>query len=653
MYIKKIKCNLSILVSTTAAAIMLSLSAFSVEARDISFTTATFASNPIKLTVTSNNIQSSTLLDENTAKLKISAKNELSPYEDPLNLIYSSEFGGKVPGKTNVTKIPEDAFNRKEFKRFKPAPKPERTPEKIHPRLVEWINNRDPSDVERLILNFKDNIVIPRFPNPREDLPRESVENQRIFRETAAIIQNLKKLRNKTYDQLAQELQGRYGAEFIEGFWLINSVVINLPIGRVKEILKNHPELLYIEPESGGEKPPANEVKDGRSVIVSDPYFNLGQTSGYIGLLDTGIRFSHVQFNSPNNTDFRFDCTDGTCNNVPDVSDDCWNHGTATAAIITGNQNLGNLYRGVTGITLDSFKVYPSGCGGLNSTAVVKGFQKAISVFDRIIVAEMQGGGNMNSTISTAADNAFDAGAVIIAANGNNGSSSSTVNAPANAHRVLGVGNFDVASGDQVASQSRGPTSDNRIKPDIQAPTNTRTASSASDTATKIFGGTSGATPYASGAAALMRNWLRNGIGSIDPGQVYSHLILSGQQPYPFNNTSGAGKIVMPTGGRGYWGKTVITHGETLEIPINVSSSKTKIEGSLWWPETSSQSHSDIDISLISPSGIVKDLSVSIPSVFERVRYSGTLSPGVWKVRIRGYSVPTSTQTVYWGARVR
>ncbi len=604
--------------------------------------------NPIKTTAT--------ISPTNVSVEKIIANTtniETSPYEDPYNVVFSAEFNLEKPGRVSTTQLPSDAFKDIPFKRSKPTAEKERTPERIHPLLVDWLNERDLSEEETLILTFKENINIPRFPNPNEDLPRDSEENQQVLKQTQAMIAEIKSQRRKSHDQLAEELQGRYAAKVVDNFWLVNSLAVKMPLKSVKNILGEKHDLLYIEPESGGEKPPAKEVKDGRQVISSDPYFNLGQTGGYIGLLDTGMRFTHTQFNSPSNIDFRYDCTDGTCNNVPDVTDDCWNHGTSTAGIISGNNNLGNLYRGVTGITLDSFKVYPAGCGGLSSTASVKAFEKAIAIMDRVIVAEMQGGGGMNSSISTAADNAFDAGAAIIAANGNNGSASGTVNAPANAHRVLGVGNFDVASGNQVSSQSRGPTTDNRIKPDIQAPTNTKTASAASDTATRSFGGTSGATPYASGAAALMRNWLRGGTGSIDPGQVYSHLILSGQQPYPFNNTSGAGKIVMPTGGHGYWGKTSIGNGTTLEIPIYIGSGKTKIEGSLWWPETSGQSHNDVDLYLISPSGAMMDYSISSPSVFERAAYDGTLATGTWKVRIRGYSVPTGSQTVYWGARVR
>ena len=205
------------------------------------------------------------------------------------------------------------------------------------------------------------------------------------------------------------------------------------------------------------------------------------------------------------------------CNTGPGLNpnDDCWNHGTKSAGIITGNANSGAAFRGVTAITLDSFKVYPSitqggRCMGfLDQAAVLRAFQTAVAVLDRVIVAEMQGGGDDLSPISSAGDGAFDAGAVVIAANGNNGSAASTVNTPANAHRVIGVGNFDVQTLAQIADQSRGPAPDGRFKPDIQAPTQTETASAASDTALAGFSGTSGATPYAAGAAALLRNWLR------------------------------------------------------------------------------------------------------------------------------------------------
>ncbi|MFN8423980.1 MAG: S8 family serine peptidase [Anaerolineae bacterium] len=340
-------------------------------------------------------------------------------------------------------------------------------------------------------------------------------------------------------------------------------------------------------------------------------------------------------------------------------NDDCWNHGTSSGAIIAGNGNLGNAYRGATAITLDSWKVYPTttdangACtGGLDAAAAVRGFEAAVAAIDRVIVAEMQGVEDETGVISSAADKAFEAGAVVIAANGNFGPGDGSVRAPAKAHMVIGVGDFNVASGAQIGSQGRGPTADGRYKPDIQAPTESETASNASDTALRVFNGTSGATPYAGAVAALLRNWLRGGTGSIDPGQVYAHLILIGQTPWPFNNTSGAGKLRMPTNGLSWWGKVKVADGATIDIPITVADAGgAGVDAALWWPEMATQQHNDVDVALVRPDGTEAASSLSTVSVFERARASGAVPAGLWHVSVRGFHVPVGPQTVYWAAR--
>lgn len=574
--------------------------------------------------------------------------------DDPYNLIHVALVEeGKIV-EDSVEEIPPSSFSY-DPQREKKAEDEEREPrvDKLHPVLMEWLEERPGDERELLVVNLVDDMTIPRFPDPMPDEPRDTKANQEIQARSEEMIQEIQQYRAEAYDQLISELKERYEAEVTDTFWLTKGLVVNMPLGAVRELVE-HEEVLYIEPENAGEEPPQDDVSDGRARMVSDPYFNLGQTGGWIGLLDTGLRFSHTLFNSPSHIAFRFDCTDGTCNSSPDPSDDCWNHGTCSAAIITANANQGNDYRGVTGIVLDSLKVYPADCGGLSYSASVKAFQKAVAVLDRVIVAEMQGGGGATASVSVAADNAFDAGAVIIAANGNNGPGSGTVNVPAVAHKVIGVGNFDVETLAQVNSQSRGPAPDNRYKPDIQAPTNTETASNASDTARKTFTGTSGATPYAAGAAALLRNWLRGSSFGIDPGQVYAQMILSGQNPYPFNNTSGAGPLRLPTNGWAWWGKVSIGDGGRIDIPLNISGpAPNTLDGALWWPETAAQSHNDIDLYLINPDGGTADLSISAPSVFERARVSGPVASGTWTLRIRGFRVRTGIQTVYWAAHVR
>jgi len=594
--------------------------------------------------------------------------------EDLVNVVNVARIEEAKIVESYVEELPEDAFSSEPFeeKEERDGGEP-RPPEKIHPVLAESIANRPGDETEQILICFVDPIQIPRFPSFRPDEPRDSGVNKEISARAEEMVRAIQGLREQGYAALERELTDRHRANVLERFWLVNAMLVEMPLGAVRE-LADREDVLYVEPRFAGEEPPQNanpndDVDDGRARIVSDPYFGLGLTGGWIGLLDTGLRFTHTLFNSPSHIDFRRDCINGgaDCNTGSNLNpnDDCWNHGTSSAAIISGNDNLGNAFRGVTAITLDSFKVYPSTfsggtcTGGLDRAAAVRGFQAAVAVLDRVIVAEMQGGGSDTSSISVAADNAFDAGAVIIAANGNNGPNASTVNEPANAHKVIGVGNFDVQTQNQVASQSRGPAPDNRFKPDIQAPTNTETASNASDTALGPFGGTSGATPYAAGVAALLRNWLRGTNFSIDPGQVYAQLILSGQKAYPFDNTSGAGHVQMPTDGWAWWGKALVLdigpfEIRTINIPLDLSGDRLNtLDAALWWPETAAQQHNDIDLSLIDPGGTVRASSISIPSVFERVRIGGRIASGRWTLRIRGYTVPTGIQFVYWAAHVR
>jgi hypothetical protein len=597
--------------------------------------------------------------------------------EDPFNLIHTARIRKGKISKRTVAEIPWQAFSIEPFEKKRARDRERKRPDtKVHPLLETWLRDRDPDERVQLLVRLRDDLRMPRFPEPTPEQTRRAAANREALRNAQTLVKEIVAEREEGYGELTRELR-ELKARPRERFWIVNALLVDVPLRSVSGLTRRE-DVVYVEPRFSGEPPPQNtnpndDVDDGRGRIVSDPYFNLGQTGGWIGLLDTGVRFTHTQFNSPSHVDFRRDCVNGgaDCNTGAGLNpnDDCWNHGTSSAAIITANANQGNAFRGVTGITLDSFKVYPTsfgpggGCtGGLDAGAAVRGFQAAVAVLDRVIVAEMQGNGDDLSTISAAADAAFDAGAVVIAANGNNGPNASTVNTPANAHRVIGVGDLDVQTQNQVGSQSRGPAPDGRFKPDIQAPTNTETASNASDTAFRSFSGTSGATPYAAGAAALLRNWLRGPSFSIDPGQVYAQLILSGQNPFPFNNTSGAGPLRLPTDGWAWWGKVSVANGATINIPLPISGGNPNtLDGALWWPEFAFQSsftgrldfHNDIDVHLVDPSGVTRAASISVPSVFERARVSGPVTRGTWQLRIRGFNVPWGSQTVYWAAHVR
>jgi hypothetical protein len=279
---------------------------------------------------------------------------------------------------------------------------------------------------------------------------------------------------------------------------------------------------------------------------------------------------------------------------------------------------------------------------------------------DGLIVAEMQDYTDQDGAVSTAADAAFDAGVPVVAAAGNYGELfgmpvAGSVRSPADAHKVLGVGALDNDGHGGLAlypASGRGPAEDGRTKPDILAPTGTTVAANCSDWCFQSFYGTSGATPYAAGAVAFLRNWVIQNTWDSSPGIEYALAIMSG------NNTSspttnqdrGAGLIVMPPYWNVQWGSVTVDPWTQADVPIYLESPGL-MDVAIWWPESVSQTHNDVDLALVDPySG--EAASTATASVFEKIEYDGVGTTGTWTVSIRPSSV-SSSQTVYWALAVR
>lgn len=543
---------------------------------------------------------------------------------------------------------------------------PQPTPSRLHPRLQEKLSNLSGTNLlesaetaERVIVSFEDRLETPRFATLRTDVPLDSPEARTILTHNEKLVEQLKQARSASYSEKKAQLTKSYGAKIVDEFWLIDALVIEIPLKSISGLLSNR-NITYIEPEIDGSPPPqSRDVAGGRARINSDWYFNqVG--GGFIALLDTGVRRTHTQFNDGSGSRIRnlYNClASGPCNPTPDPSfdDPCsGGHGTSSAAILSANDDQGNRYRGVTRRRLDVYRVYPDEVNcGLNTTAAVKAFEHATAQGTEVIVAEMQGVGGFTSSIPTAADKAYNAGIVVIAANGNSGPSSGTVRAPANAHKVLGVGSYDIISSTTPSDQSRGPTSDGRIKPDIQAPTCTLTASSASDTAirTSCYNGTSGATPYAAGAAALVGSYFRQIRSNVawTPGQIYSYIISSGSDPYPFGNVMGAGRLRLHSAPSiNAIGYVNISQGErvNVQVPLKSSVNYTRIRGAIWWGEGVS-THNNINLYLVDASGTVHASSTDVGSVFEMAQVANPAS-GNWYLRIVGTNVGSSSVRVYY-----
>jgi hypothetical protein len=569
--------------------------------------------------------------------------------------IFDAVWKDGRPGAIKSTKLPERAYSVDAVSAAdKPKQRAPASASNIDPALdkrVAAAESAGASDASiDVVVTFHEEIDIPRFPSPVERQARDSSTNQAAKLDSDQLVRDVQSARERSQARLADELASSYGAKVLEKFWLINGLHVELPVSQVRALAKRG-DVQYIEQDQKEIPPPTSNSVDARSDMVTDPYFNLNLTSGWIGLLDTGVRSTHTLLS---HAAWLRDCVNGgsDCNTgALNTDDDCWNHGTSSMSELTANTNLGDANRGITGISVDSFKVYT--CSGLSAAASVRGFQAAVAALDRVIVAEIQDTGGENGSIASAADAAFSAGAVVVAANGNFGSGASTVRSPGNARRAIGVGAEDVNSLLLQSYSGRGPTADGRTKPDILGPTNVNAASNASSTALQLFTGTSSATPNAAGAAALLRNFVRGSTFEIDPGQINALLINAGRQTIgsAYDQDNGAGFISLPVNGHIWWGwvTAATTSGSVVDVPIGVSGSGGRaLTVTIWWPEAIGGSHNDVDLNVLRPDGSYAAGSVSIASVFEKTQVpSGSLSDGTWIVRIRSYNV-RSSQRVYY-----
>ncbi|MEM7309107.1 MAG: S8 family serine peptidase [Planctomycetota bacterium] len=530
------------------------------------------------------------------------------------------------------------------------------------PRVAEAVAAEDAraaeGEVLRYVVKYRHDVPMPVLPDLNARFGRFAPENLSQLELRIAMFEGVRRARVEAAAELVDGMR-QVGAEAVEFYTLAGAMLVDAPKGALA-VFADHPQVQHVEVEEEAVGPPAS-IADGRELINTDPYFSGGATGvAFTALLDTGIFSAHTLFNGPDHILFEEDCVNGdkNCNDDGDPdydpSDDC-SHGTSTASILTGNTNLGNASRGVTGGSVDSWDVY-NNCG-LKNSAVHRGFDEAIFWGDKVIVAEMQSTQGPSGSIADDADDAFDAGSCTIAANGNNGPSAGTVNSPANAHKAIGVGAYDTDTLVNYNNQSRGPTSDDRIKPDIQAPNNVQAAGDSFLTDLDPYGGTSCATPFAAGAASVYADWFnQTSLTSATTGKIYAALINSGPNDFdvPFDNQEGAGKFALPLGGKVYMGSRTLKDGESKSVTISVPSGTDSIAAAIWWPENPIQTHRDIDLYLEKPDGSTSDSSTSVPSVFEHVRVGGSIATGSRDVRIEAYSIPwLKSQTVYYAIFVK
>lgn len=596
-----------------------------------------------------------------------SAKNFLIQSIENQSLYGEYNFEKQADGLMGMTrkKLDTNKFGHAAIEYQKSAGKENQTFEKIQTNLKEKLSRSNPSEIVKVIINYRDDVKIPAFPvlNQKNDFSNKT--SQIFAAQTDDLISGISAERASQYRHISEEISSKYGGKVTDTFWLINAVTAEVPLGQINSIASDS-NVLNITEANLTEVAPIT-VADGRTAMGTDTLKSWiqFQYNTPVALIDTGVAgpSPHVLLNQYM---IKKDCTsNSSCSGGDPYENYLCNHGTSSAAIIAGNGNLGNNTLGVFNRTIFSYKegvISQDANGtyycGTQYQGTIYGIQRAVADGTGVIVVETQFPGSPADSLSTAVNNAFDAGRAVIAANGNfntNGSPG-TVRYPAGAHKALGIGAIDLPGGNTAYYQSLGPTPDNRIKPDIQAPTCANTAASKdssgnpSTTALKIFCGTSGSTPFAGGAAAIMYDYMHYSFPQVNmalPTYVYANLIASGNSSSgAFNNTTGAGQISFPSNQYSVGGGAtfnLISNGDYYDCTVNVNPyyPVKKIKGAIWWAESPTMPHSDIDLKLISPTGTLLASSNSISSIFEKVEYgnAGQLPDGDYTLRVSAYSV--------------
>lgn len=221
--------------------------------------------------------------------------------------------------------------------------------------------------------------------------------------------------------------------------------------------------------------------------------------TGVVAVLDTGIDDDHVDLDQAviSNEDVR----DGSSD-----PEDHHGHGTHVSSIIAGSGEGDEEYRGVApDAQIRNYKVLGASGQGDMST-VIEGIDRAVEDSDVIVLSlgakvdECDG----TSPVSEAVDNAAAQGVAVVVAAGNEGPDGRTITAPGCAEDAFTIG--ATRTRERVADySSRGPTADDRVKPDIVAPgTNIMAAEAGTSSGYTSKSGTSMAAPYAAAAVTVL-----------------------------------------------------------------------------------------------------------------------------------------------------
>jgi hypothetical protein len=119
---------------------------------------------------------------------------------DPAGLVHSAVLKRAKIRKYSSNRLTHNNFSTVPRDYKKPDPEKTRPPEKIHPGLQELMANADPNQVETVLINFRDNVTIPRFPLP----PADGGSREEQLKQADELVLGIKRQRAQIYERLAE-----------------------------------------------------------------------------------------------------------------------------------------------------------------------------------------------------------------------------------------------------------------------------------------------------------------------------------------------------------------------------------------------------------------------------------------------------------------
>ncbi len=363
-------------------------------------------------------------------------------------------------------------------------------------RIMSEIGDVESQERQRVIIHYKPSKSFEEFQEEFEALEERYARHKEAFEVNE--FSEFERIADESVEALLSSLR----EEGVSG----DSIKEHLKLGNAQVAELNPTQIRAIAKKSNVERIEADKVlaleldQSVKTVGVFD-----ARSKGLVGTgkgVIVAVLDGEVDFNHPDLKERVFRKRNYTSEDWGNPSE----HGTHVAGIIAGN---GSKYKGMAPEAIIwCYKIIPSGNseseeGFKGADAIedaVKDGAKVINCSWGVQSAPLDG----TSIWAKTAERATKLDVVLVKSAGNRGPDAGTITSPADANGdVIVVGASNQEGTEVTEFSSRGPTTDNRPKPDILAPGYQIVSAKPGGTYRKMSG-TSMASPHIAGIAALM-----------------------------------------------------------------------------------------------------------------------------------------------------